>query len=455
MAQGQRGEFSQQNEELAFFFLLIGLPIACIVGWFFLGKYVYYYERLALYWVLSFGGLLPSDIPVLGWITRQYTFFRYTAPKDVSYLDDALPDALVVNAILLLPIIFTVIRRHTYIGDKHPFSRFGRQLNLYDFMYDQFKEQPHLQVMWNLRLLSRPLDRGMFRMSDSAKSYAVNQQLVALPYAKGEPVIDEDKSRTAFRQQLGTLMPLPSDDPAQDAENLIEVLDNNEKAILASIVPRLAACDEDATDEVYNAGINASKALVKQYWAGYLRYKPQMPDEKKDNLDSPLNPPPPAVDTSGCDEVLREYLQHQIVRKSMLSHAYVRTFIYDAIQACRRVGKFPPGDLRWLMMLDRTFWLLISSAGRREPFWECAGIHAHYLYERKLGKPCERPMVEEAVFALVDDLENRFVYSVKEKDRMWASQDAATAKQAKTLGDEKQRKAALAAKAKEKEAAKK
>lgn len=421
------------------------IPLFLFLGWYFVGKYVYAYERIAVYWLLSFGGLIPTDIPVLGWITRQYLFFRYTAPGDIDYIDNALVDALIVNGVLLVPMAIYVMRKYLFIDENHPFSKYGRQMNLYDYMYDQFPLYPHLRTIWKLRLLGRPLDKGLFRMPDSAKQLCILNDMVALPYPGGEPVVDETKAMQLFRSQLGRLMPQPSDDPHQDARNLIAVLDNNELAILASIVPRLAACDEDASDEVYDTGIKTSQKLVTQYWETFDGWKPQMP-QKNDDPNNPLNPPPPPVDTSGCVEILEKYLPLPIVRASMLKHAYVRTFIYDALQACRRVGKFPPCELRWLMMLDRVFWLLISSAGRREPFWECAGIHAHYLYERKLGKPCEFPQVSEAVFALIDELDNRIAFSAREKEMIWAKQDSAKTSHAKQLAESKARDMAKKAK---------
>ena len=51
-----------------------------------------------------------------------------------------------------------------------------------------------------------------------------------------------------------------------------------------------------------------------------------------------------------------------------------------------------------------------------------AGLHAHYLYERKAKKPVERPQVETAVFALADELENRTAFSRKEKELIWSLQ---------------------------------
>lgn len=434
----QRGEFQQGNDEAAFMALIVLIPIFIFIGWIFIGKYLYAYERLAVYWVLSVGGLVPTDVPVWGWFTRQYLFFRYTSPSDIGYFDNAMYDSFLINMVLLIPIGIMTIRKYHFIDQNHPFAKYGRQMNLYDYMYELFPLYPHLRTTWKLRLLSRPLDKGLFRKPDSVKQLCVLNDMVALPFVDGEPVVNESKAKDFFRAQLGTLMPKLTDDAQKNARNLLGVLSNNELAILSAVVPRLAACDEEATDEVYKAGIEASKVFVNQFWLSFDAWHPQMPS-KTDDVDAPLCPPPPPVDTSGCEEALMKYLVMPFVQQSMTKHAYVLTYIYDAIQLCRRVGKFPPCDLRWLMMSDRVFWLLISSAGRREPFWECAGIHAHYLYERKLKMPCEFPQVAEAVYALVDELENRVAFSVREKQQMLSQQDEATTSQARQRTESKAR----------------
>lgn len=444
----QRGEFTQENEESTFIAITIAGLVFLVLGWYFVGKYVYAYERLALYWVLSLGGMIPTDWFGWGWVTRQYLFFRYTAAEDISFVDHAVGDSMLVNMVLFVVLLIYAMRKFFYIEENHPFSIYGRQMNLYDYVFDQMNQYPHLKLMWRLHLLARPLDKGLFRMSESAKQFCVNKNLVGLPAKNGEPVVDEMKADAVFRSHLGRLIPIPTDDPVLDAKNLLNILDNNEKAILAAIVPRLASCDEETSDKEYDAGIKLSEKLVVQFWRGYDNYTPQPPSDKQTvDLDCPLIPPPPPVDTSGCDEVLMKYLPHPMVRASMLNHAYVRTFIYDSIQACRRIGKFPPAPLRWVMMLDRTLWLTLSSAGRREPFWECAGVHAHYLYERKAGKAVERPQVRTATEALVDELAARMVFSAKEKTLLWEAQTGDVLAMAKLGNEVREQQKVAAAKA--------
>ena len=419
-----QGQHAQTNDEAMFFVLLIGIPLLIGLGWHFAGRYLYAWDRIALYGALSLWGSFPTDWPVLGWFTRQFLFFRYTAPKEIAFVSFAVMDALIINGVLMIGIVATVARRVMYINAHHPVAVFGRAMNLYDYVYQQMPLYPHLRVMWKLRLTARPLKDGLFRMGDSGKEFAIRNGLVRLATLDSDPVLDERKAKRVFDMHLGRMLPMPTGDTAKDAAQCIAVLDNNEKAILAAALPRLAVCDPEVSDPEFAAALAKSASLVNQYWVGFDSYNPLPPTDAHhaQNPDSPLVPPPPPVDTRGCDEVLMKYLQFPRVRESLLAHAYIRTFIYDVLPACRRVGKFSPTRFRWLRMLDRRLWLTVNSAGRKEPFFEMAGLHAHYLYERKSKLATEKPQVTEAVVALREEVDS-MLFGKKQKLRIWEMQN--------------------------------
>lgn len=418
------GQHAQANDETFYLVMVVLVPILFCLVWHFAGRYVYAWERIGLYGILSLWGLIPTDIYFLGWFTRKFLYYRYTPASEIEFRADVIPDSLVVNGVLLLVIVFMVIKRVIYIGKAHPYSIYARKLNIYDYIFQQMPMYPHLRLMWKLRLLARPLNTGLFRMADSPKVLVLRNRLMMLETLHSEPVLDEPKARRLFDAQLKRMLPLPTNDPVADAKACIAVLTNNEKAVLAAVVCRLAVCDANVSDEEFKKALALSDQLVTQYWVGYDPYKPELPDEKRDaeNPDMPLVPPPPPVDTSGCDEILMRYLVYPRVRESMLAHAYVRTFIYDALQACRKVGKFTPARFRWLRMMDREFWLLVSSAGRSVAFWEAAGVHAHYLWERKAKKPVEKPQTGECVTALDDEFVDRTIFSKEQRAQLWEMQ---------------------------------
>lgn len=419
-----RGQFAQQNEESFYVMFIVMVPILFCLFWYFFGRYIYAWERIALYGVLSLWGSFPTDWTVLGWFTRKFLYFRYTSPKEIEFFANAVPDSLIVNATLLVIILGMVLKRVVYIGRHHPFAVFGRSTNLYDYIFQQMPLYPHLRVMWKLRLLARPLDSGLFRMGDSAKQFAMRNRLVKLPLIDGEPVLDERLAGRVFDGHLKTMLPMPTDDPVHDARMCIAKLSNDEKAVLSAVVCRLAVCDANVSDQEFDAALAKSNALVTQFWNSYDSYSPALPTaaHHKANPDMPLVPPPPPVDTRGCDDVLMKYLVYPKVRESMLAHAYVRTFLYDALQACRKVGKFTPARFRWMRMTDRGLWLVLSSAGRSAPFWEAAGLHAHYLAERKAKAPTEKPQTAEAVVALQFEFTELVAFSKVQRAQIWDMQ---------------------------------
>lgn len=419
-----RGQFEQTNQEYAFLAIIILVPVVMGLMWHFAGRYIYAWERIALYGALSGWGSFPTNWPVLGFFTRQFLFFWNTPAQEITYFGDAVRESLVINAVFVVVVLLLFIKRFLYIMEHHPYSRFGRTLNLYDFMFQQMPLYPHLKVMWKLRLLARPLRDGLFRIADSEKAFATRNEIIRLASEGGEPVLDERKAKRVFERQLGVMMPMPTNDPQQDARNLIARLSNDEKAVLAAVLPRLAVCDADVADDVFKAALAKSDELLKQFWVGFFPWDPELPtpEQHMKNPDMPLVPPPPPVNTQGCDEVLMKYMVFPRVRETMLAHAYVRTFIYDAFQAKTRVGKCASTKFRWLKFKDRELWMVISSAGRNTPFWEAAGLHAHFLWERKAKCATEKPHVEEAVTALRDEFDERTVFDRNEKKRIWLQQ---------------------------------
>src|ERR1035437_916921 len=179
MAENQ-GAHARANEEASFLIAIILVPLLLFVLWNFIGRYVYAWERVVLYGVFSLWGVIPTDWPVLGWFTRQFFFFRYTSPKNIEFAADAVHDSLVINGVISLVVLYLVAKRTLYISKFHPFNRFGRTMNLYDYIEQQKPMYPHLRVMWKLFLLGRPLREGLFRLGDSAKEYSIRNDLVRL-----------------------------------------------------------------------------------------------------------------------------------------------------------------------------------------------------------------------------------------------------------------------------------
>lgn len=107
---------------------------------------------------------------------------------------------------------------------------------------------------------------------------------------------------------------------------------------------------------------------------------------------------------------LKDEINDVIAEQIMLEHAYFRTGVFSLIERVRSSGVFASTEVEWVKDCDdRTLVYTISSAGRRVAFTEAAGVFAHYLLEKELGRAVTHPEVYEAVEGLklalkIDDL---------------------------------------------------
>ncbi|MBL8512031.1 MAG: hypothetical protein JNM52_10345, partial [Betaproteobacteria bacterium] len=394
-----------------------GLTIALLVGlWKYVLVYAYGWWRTAVYFVLSLGGTIPPDWAGLGFLSREYQFMLDVNKGKIPFWAHAAIESLLVNGLLLVVAVFWVVRLIRRVNRAHPMVVYGEKLDIAKYTRQQMPLYDHLRVFWNLRMMKRSLTQGILRLAENVKVFCLNKQLLTLPEGAHEPVLDESRATRVFTGQLGNMLPLPSS-KADYAEALLSVLSVNEKAILAAVLPRLAACDGELATADFDAAIKVSNALVKQYWQTYFNYDPDRPDPSGKKRQSWEIAPPPPPNVAGCDAVIRRYVPHEMVYSCLTRHAYISTAIYDALGNCRRIGVFPPPELRWLKFVDRRLWYLVDCVGRDTPWWEVAGIHAHYLYEEKALRAEEVPQVACAVEALNVEL-SKVIFTKKEREKI-------------------------------------
>jgi intracellular multiplication protein IcmP len=103
---------------------------------------------------------------------------------------------------------------------------------------------------------------------------------------------------------------------------------------------------------------------------------------------------------TGVDELLKKHREHKAVKAVMEGHAYVLTVMASMLTLARVDGVQASADFLWLKPLDRRLWYTLNTIGRQTPFTEVAGIFAHWVAEREMGRKLMIPMVEEATNAL-------------------------------------------------------
>jgi intracellular multiplication protein IcmP len=106
------------------------------------------------------------------------------------------------------------------------------------------------------------------------------------------------------------------------------------------------------------------------------------------------------LDFKGVDELYKKYSENKLVKEVVASHAYVLTVMASMLQLARSDGVQATADFLWLKPMDRRLWYTLNTVGRQTPFTEVAGVFAHWVAEREMGRKLLIPMVEEATNAL-------------------------------------------------------
>ena len=108
---------------------------------------------------------------------------------------------------------------------------------------------------------------------------------------------------------------------------------------------------------------------------------------------------------SGVRALLVKHVRHRTVGRAVGMHAYVYTVMMSMLTLARTGGVLSSAEFLWLKPLDRCLWYVLNSVGRQTAFCETAGPHAHWLVECRLRRPLKVPMVNEAVIALVQAID--------------------------------------------------
>ncbi|MCA8050815.1 YrzE family protein [Burkholderia arboris] len=384
---------------------------AVIAGAYFIGEYVVTRFTASL-WGSLVGVVVMLIAYILGWsrVFKPYagpmmmvgvllgtsglvggifsSWFHFFLHSDAPFIEwgHMSKSSLIANAFTLLavniPLAYWVMRR-SFTTNPTNHKHFGKtqDYTLHTFTDEQAKHYPHLKLFRKLDLTARPINSGKYRMADTEKYFAIKHRLLDRVDKGNEFKVNRDRSAEIFRRQLGRLWRTPKD------------LTKWEAAIIAALIPRVAALDPKMSELDYKEALATTDRLVAQYWADAGdSYDPET-DRIKLNMDEPL-------------AVLRKYWNHTTVRPYFKRHAYVYTLIYAMLADARRLGVMPANEFRWLRVADRRLWLTIDNVGRITAFTEVAGIYAHYLHEVKAKRSIDRPAIESAIKGLVEGVDS-------------------------------------------------
>ncbi|WP_080423748.1 hypothetical protein [Burkholderia ubonensis] len=375
------GEYAVTRVTLSAWGSLVGVAVALLAylfGW--MGLFKKYTGP-----AMMVGVLLAASGVVGGIFTSWFYFFLRSDTPFIEWAHLS-KSSVIANAFTLfavnIPLAFWVMRR-SFTTNPTNHKHFGKtqDYTLHTFTDEQAKHYPHLKLFRKLDLTARPINSGKYRMADTEKYFAIKHRLLDRVDKGNEFKVNRDRAAEVFRRQLGRLWRSPKD------------LTKWEAAIIAALIPRIAALDPKMPEEDYKEALATTDRLIAQYWSDAGESYDPKTDRIKLNMDEAV-------------AVLRKYWNHTTVRPYFKRHAYVYTLIYAMLGDARRLGVMPANEFRWLRVADRRLWLTIDNVGRITAFTEVAGIYAHYLHEAKAKRAIERPAIESAIKGLVEGVDS-------------------------------------------------
>lgn len=320
-----------------------------------------------------------------------WDFFWYS-DKSLIEFKHMTSSSLVFNLVLLVAVI---IPAAVWIAKRslktHPLNHLhfakGKDYDLHTFTDRMAEYYPHLKLFRKLNLTARSVNKGKYRMADTEKQFAIKHDL--LDKVKGDEFkVNRDRAIEVFRGQMGRMWTGYGN------------LSRAEYAIIALLIPRIAATDTEMSQDEYKGALKTTEQLIESYW----RSAANTFDEQKDSF---------VLDLELAKQSVMRYGKHPNVTRLLKQHAYVSTIIYSMLQEARRLGVLAACDMRWLRVVDRRLWLTVNNVGRIVAFAEMSGVYAHFLHEIKQKRAIERPMVDAAVKGLIEAVDS-FKFDEKE-----------------------------------------
>ena len=344
MAQ-QQGNVDKSEDWLwGIFFLGV---IAFVLYWLFGESIVTGYLWLRLQWVKLFQLVMTTE-------TLTHTRYAIEAHSPKEWFDEenhvglkAMSAAMrpYILPFLLIPFLIYAYR----VWKKNPSGRFTRKITRDRLSSTEVRLVPWITPVVGKDLIKEPIDKGPWAMARRPLDFARHYRLL------NEKDLDPLRAEKIFATQLGPLWEGP------------------EK--LRPHIRALYAC--------YIAQVCKDKDVARTHLMTLARTM---------SSGTP--------DYSFVPELLKTYGNRPEVQAIVRQHAYVTTVMCAVLHQSRKVGVLPPNYFLWLRPIHRSLWYALNCVGRRTPFCEVAGIHAHRLAEEVAGHAIERPYVIHAVEAM-------------------------------------------------------
>lgn len=326
-------------------------------------------------------GLFLIAAGVAGKLYASWFEFFLGSDKSLIEFSHLTKSSLFANlftlVVLIVPYAVWVARKSLACNPlNHKNYARSKDHTLHTFTDQMAVHYPHLKLFRKLNLTARPIDSGKYAMAETEKQFAMKHKL--LDRIKGKEFeVNRIRAADAFRNQMGKMW------------TSFGALSRIEFAVIAVLVPRIAATDPGMSEANFKKATEMTMALLDQYWRNAAdSYNPE-----KDTF---------TLDLTLAQKAVKTYGGSARVKRFMKQHAYVGTVIYAMLLEARMLGVLQPAEFRWLRVVDRRLWILIDNCGKNVSFAECGAIYSHWLNETRQKRAIEKPMIDNAVAGLID-----------------------------------------------------
>lgn len=341
------------------------------------------YSKYGIY-TLILGGAMVVGYLLGALFTSWFGFFRDSDKSQIlwSHMTRSSMYANLFTLVVgVVPFAVWMVRKSLATNiTNHKHHGKAKDYTLHSFTDRMGEHHPHLALFRKIDLTSRSINAGKYRMTDTEKQFAIKHRL--LDRVKGnEFKVNRNRATALFAGQMRKLW------------TGYEGLSRWELAVMAVLLPRVAATDPAMPDDAYKAALARSKELLEGYW----RDAAASYDTDKDTLK---------LNLKLARETIKQYRNSTKVKAFFNAHAYVGTILYAMLIEARTLGVLQPAEFRWLRVVDRHLWTVIDNVGRIVAATECAAIYSHFLNELSLKRGIEKPMIDNAVRGLIEGVES-------------------------------------------------
>lgn len=393
MSAGQ-GQNDDKNSMAILWIIGSVFLIAAVIWWSFAPQIKYCFIKLrvaelyAAYWCLK---LLP--FPQTYAHIKNAVILAHSVTPSTLTLGMAEYLSILMGEVYRWPLSVGLIFFAYLMYGRNIKMKYKKHYDMHKLAEQEKSEWPQINPVLGLNLSQVDLDDGVWAMGMTPIMFCKYYKMLEiklLPPAIGvvnkaprfKAQVNQAKAEQVFTRQLGRMWRGP------------EKLPLHRRALFAAFIAR---------------GMRDTKAAQQLIWQ---INNSATADHSKE------------LDFTGADELWQKYYPSKMVQKLVQAHAYEFTLLIGALLFARQDGVFATSDFLWLKPRDRSCWYVLNSVGRQTPCCEAAGVFAHFLAEKSLGRALTVPMINEAVKALQLALNDVLYVPTEEEQELLLAQVA-------------------------------